>query len=76
MAKPTFHSVTQQPCACSYLENEANDPDSPILFDASTGEFQFSFGDAMLILYHCPTCGGVAPKSKRELLFAVIPSDE
>ena len=30
----------------------------------------------MLVIYHCPFCGGAAPKSKRALLFAVITEDE
>src|SRR5206468_2568902 len=47
-----------------------------------TCEFHFSYGDprsknrATLVIYHCPFCGGAAPKSKRHLLFAVIPPDE
>ena len=31
---------------------------------------------SMLILYHCPFCGGCAPESQRELLFVVIPDSE
>ena len=30
----------------------------------------------MLVIYHCPFCGGAAPKSKRALLFHVIPPEE
>jgi hypothetical protein len=29
-----------------------------------------------MVIYHCPFCGGAAPKSKRELLFAIIPPHE
>ncbi len=31
---------------------------------------------ATLRMYHCPFCGGAAPESKRELLFAVISAKE
>ena len=31
---------------------------------------------AMLIIFHCPFCGGAAPESKRELLFARISDEE
>lgn len=84
--KPTFASVTDLPCTCNYLQNAADDPANPIVFDKDTNEFQFKYCDtqcdpegncqAMLVIYHCPFCGGAAPRSKRELLFAKIPPDE
>lgn len=84
MTKPTFASATDRPCECGYLPRSADDPDLPIAFDTLTGEYQFKYrerlgdqdGAAMLVIYHCPFCGGAAPKSKRELLFAVIPENE
>jgi hypothetical protein len=82
VAKPTHASVTEQRCACDYLQNAADDPDSPIIFDQRTGEYQFTYqepdceGLSSLVIYHCPFCGGVAPESKRALLFAVISRDE
>src|SRR5262245_13189907 len=87
MAKPTHASVTEAPCTCRYLEHEADDPTSPIVFDAQLNEYHFEYpspcagGDcptakAQLIIYHCPFCGGAAPESKRDLLFAVIPPEE
>lgn len=30
----------------------------------------------MLVIYHCPFCGGVAPRSQPEQLFHAIPPDE
>jgi hypothetical protein len=30
----------------------------------------------MWVIYHCPFCGGAAPKSKRDLLFATISTAE
>jgi hypothetical protein len=79
---PTFASVTDTPCKCAYLRRAADDPRQPIVFDKLTGEFHFQYrendasGFSTLIIYHCPFCGGAAPKSKRSLLFHVIPPDE
>lgn len=96
MSKPTHSSVTEKLCECRYLEDAANDPDLPIQFEETAGEFQFQYEEqrpscfqylsraiwghsvpaAMLVIYHCPFCGGAAPKSKRHLLFATISRDE
>ncbi len=76
MSKPTFASVTDVPCTCRCLENAANDPRNPIVFDEATGEYQFVCKSVMLVIYHCPFCGGAAPKSKRALLFAQISAAE
>ncbi len=64
-------------CKCGYLERQANRPDSPIQFDAALNEYHFLYltstgGNAKLMIYHCPFCGGRAPKSKRETLFATL----
>lgn len=72
MAKRTHASVTEELCTCNYLQNAADEPRNPITFDAHTGEYQFSFDGAMLVIYHCPLCGGAAPESKRKLLFEQI----
>ena len=80
--KPTFASVTGTQCTCHYLLRAADDPANPIIFDERTGEYQFTYSEdgseskAMLVIYHCPFCGGAAPRSKRHLLFEVIPRDE
>src|SRR5262245_1615682 len=84
--KPTHASVTDVPCTCQYLDKAANDPDNPITFDEDTNEYHFNYRTseqgvecscpAMLVVYHCPFCGGVAPKTKRGLLFAKIPKEE
>src|SRR5262245_4848327 len=87
VTKPTFASVTEEPCECGYLSDAANDPDSPIAFDAELNEYNFQYpspcgggaceGDkALLRIYHCPFCGGAAPQSKRDLLFTVISAEE
>ena len=80
--RPTSASVTDALCKCGYLRRAADRPRSPIVFDKLTGEYHFRYregeadGYATLIIYHCPFCGGAAPKSKRALLFHVIPPDE
>lgn len=77
----THASVTEVDCTCEYLQRAADDPDVPIRFEASTGEYQFIYpaevwGQATLIVFHCPFCGGAAPKSKREQLFHVVSNAE
>src|ERR1700681_961480 len=78
----TYASVTKTVCTCMYLGQAADDPRSPIVFDADTGEYQFTYqepectGPSSLVIYHCPFCGGAAPESKRHLRFAVIPAAE
>src|SRR5690606_34277173 len=80
--KPTFASVTTTQCTCDYLQTAADEPTNPITFDDRTGEYQFTYSEdggkspATLVIYHCPWCGGAAPRSKRPLLFEVVPRDE
>ena len=80
--RPTFASVTDTLCRCGYLRRSADDPRSPIVFDRRAGEYQFRCRGAdaehfsMLVIYHCPFCGGAAPKSKRDSLFHAIPPEE
>jgi hypothetical protein len=76
MPKQTYASVTEKPCTCKYLQNSADDPDNPIEFDVRTAEFHFVYDDSMLVIYHCPFCGGAAPESKRATLFTQIPRAE
>ncbi len=69
------------PCKCGFLENHAGDPDSPIRFDAQMNEYHFVYatsqgGEARMNIYHCPFCGGRAPKSKRVNLFARLTDKE
>jgi hypothetical protein len=60
------------------LQRSADDPSHPIVFEPVTNEFHITHDEskAISIVYHCPFCGGAAPKSKRHLLFAVIPPEE
>jgi hypothetical protein len=86
MAKANQWSVTEEPSRCGYLQRQAADPGLPIVFDEVTGEYQIEYlrpdnGEGRrrkghLIIYHCPWCGGAAPPSRRDLLFAVITDDE
>jgi hypothetical protein len=79
---PTRDSVTDKPCACGYLERAARDPDLPIEFDERLREYHFRYqipGDEMpsvLVIYHCPWCGGAVPPSLRGNLFHEIPTAE
>jgi hypothetical protein len=78
----TFASVTDTPCTCEYLQRQAEDPEHPIEFDAKVHEFLFVVrADDGTVksknsIYHCPFCGGTAPASKRDTLFATIPNSE
>jgi hypothetical protein len=78
----TFASVTEAIYTCGFLERRANDPDSPIEFDATVREFLYVVrsddGDVKnkLSIYHCPFCGGETPQSKRDTLFAVVSHSE
>jgi hypothetical protein len=49
------------------LETAADDPDSPIVYDAQTAEYQFAYGGNLLI---------ISPESKRASLFTQIPHAE
>ena len=80
--RPTFASVTDARCKCAFLRRVADDPRLPIVFDKRTREYHFQYHEdgagvpSILVIYHCPFCGGAAPKSKRALLFHVIPPAE
>jgi hypothetical protein len=80
LAKHNPMSVTSVSCKCGSLERMAEQPDSPIVFDTKTNEFQFKYrtehGNAELLIYHCPFCGGAAPKSIRDSLFAAVSTTE
>lgn len=66
-----------EPCGCGWLEREANEPESPIVFEPRMNEYHIQRQDSgFLMVYYCPFCGGAAPRSKRDLLFAVITEQE
>jgi hypothetical protein len=86
--KPTSISVTAVPCKCNWLAQAADEPDNPVVFDKEMNEYHLAhqrprgsngagggrYGYSMI--YHCPFCGGAAPKSKRETFFANITDAE
>jgi hypothetical protein len=79
----TFASITDTPCTCGYLERAVEDPNTPVVYDRTTGEYCFTWGKpddddgvCTLIIFHCPFCGGTAPDSKRHLLFEDISEEE
>ena len=77
----TFASVTEEECTCSFLEESAHNPDLPIIFDEVTKEYQVEYKKPSgetghMMIYHCPFCGGAAPESLRDKLFAVLSQEE
>ena len=79
-AKPTWASVKSRQCTCGFLERVVAEPGIPIVFDERTNEYHVVHNakdrGGHTIIYHCPFCGGAAPRSKRGSLFATITSDE
>ncbi len=74
-------SVTETRCSCGYLERGSLDPNSPLKYDPNLTEYSFEHTLAQgtkvsTMIYHCPMCGGVAPPSRRDELFASIPAGE
>jgi len=64
-------------CTCGWLEREADEPSAPIRFDPRLNEYNIVCeGEGSLRIYYCPFCGGRAPESKRDLLFAHIDHEE
>jgi hypothetical protein len=78
----TFASVTEVPCTCNFLQEQAANPDSPFRFDARLNEFLIvtrkpdGTDNGNYSIYHCPFCGGTTPKSLRGTLFAFVTQDE
>lgn len=72
--KANYDSVTTVPCGCTYLERAAAEPSSPIQYDGKLREYQFAnlTDGGHSLIYHCPWCGGVAPRSQRDREFALV----
>src|SRR5258706_6787452 len=72
--KPHGQSVTSKACGCGFLEASAAEPTSVIVYDDRMGEYQLKRpdGSGSGPIYHCPFCGGAAPKSKRATFFARV----
>lgn len=75
-----FASVTETPCTCHYLKGKSRDADWPIEFDARLNEYHIvtngAHGKDQGMIHHCPWCGGEAPKSIRDQLFATVSNSE
>jgi len=74
--KPPRALATERACTCGFLERAAAEPDIPIAFEPLVDEYDIRhIGDqpgGHSIIRYCPWCGGAAPKSKRDTLFATI----
>jgi hypothetical protein len=70
-------SVTDVPCKCGLMGYYAGNPSIPIVFDEEMGEFRITDkADGYILLWHCPFCGGVTPKSNRSSFFAMVSPGE
>jgi hypothetical protein len=74
-------SVTTVPCTCGFPQNAVQDERFPVRFDAHFNEYFFDHtlapGDTLSIrLTHCPVCGGITAKSKRDRFFADLSDEE
>jgi hypothetical protein len=65
-----------EPCNCFFLHEAATNPESPIVFDDRLNEFHVQMRNGYSMIYYCPICGGKAPTSLRDDLFAVISPEE
>ncbi len=71
--KPNPQSVTTVACKCRFLERAAAEPEEPIIFDEAMHEYHITNpSGGYLLIYHCPSCGGAAPLSKRHEHFAFL----
>lgn len=66
------------PCGCKWFENAVRDPEIPVVFDELMKEYHLVThgGGGHALFYHCPFCGGRAPRSLRGTFFAKIPDKE
>lgn len=74
-------SVTTVPCSCGFLQHALQDERFPLRFEAQFNEYFFDHkladGETLSIrLTHCPVCGGVTSKSKRDQFFVELSDDE
>jgi hypothetical protein len=81
MAKPTYASVTEEPCSCGALERLSQQSGSAVVFDSRLNEFHIVSSTpggtkVTTLVYHCIFCGGVMPPSKREEFFRPVEEAE
>lgn len=64
-------------CECRWFERAAKDPEVPVVFDEMMHEYNLiNHRGGFLRLYHCPFCGGKAPKSLRASYWTVVSTEE
>jgi len=65
-------------CDCGLLERWSREPEHPIGFDAELNEYYIAVRDGRetSMIYYCPFCGGRAPESRRDSLFAHVSNAE
>lgn len=72
-----MNDATHAPCDCGALEEAAKEPDHPIGWDSELREYYLALGgDGRQPIYYCLFCGGRAPTSQREALFAHVTQAE
>ena len=75
--KPTFASVTTEPCSCNWPRDVSAEPENSLRFDEAKREYTFiTQNGGALDIYHCPFCGGVMPRSRKTAPFAYVSDAE
>jgi hypothetical protein len=81
--KPNSNSETGAPCACRHLQQAADEPANPVVFDAKMNEYHLTHLDLAgtgrhghSIIRYCYWCGGAAPRSKHGTFVAHITDAE
>lgn len=65
------------PCECGSLENWSCEPWCPIEFDERLNEYHVVGDDgSKTMIYYCLFCGGRAPESRRDTMFAHVDATE
>lgn len=60
-------------CDCRTLERLSREPSVPIEFDAKLNEYNIrGAAGELIMIYHCPFCGGRTPDSRRDELFVHV----
>jgi hypothetical protein len=77
---PESDQPRSAPCTCRFLQREAAEARSPIVFDEELNEYHVTHVNegprGYSLIYHCPFCGGAAPPSRRGTFFAIITDEE
>ncbi len=65
-------------CNCGALENASKEPDHAIRWDEEMNEYYIAYGSSggRMMIYYCPFCGGSAPESRRDSMFAHVTDKE